>query len=187
MSPAPWVMAVLLCSFGQAAQAQGVAATDGLQRRFEMPAHHALIGAMQDSSLSTFETDGCSGGMSWSWRMLSDVFPRFEAAQGTHPPWEHCCIAHDRAYHYAGGVTEAEASYAARLDADAALRHCVASPSDGDVTAMAARYDVSEDQIRFAHDLIATSMYRAVRFGGGPCTGLPWRWGFGYPACLPGF
>ena len=27
------------------------------------------------------------------------------------------------------------------------------------------------------------AMFLAVRFGGGPCSGLPWRWGFGYLGC----
>ena len=31
----------------------------------------------------------------------------------------------------------------------------------------------------------ADMMYRAVRIGGGPCTGLPWRWGNGWPGCNP--
>ena len=30
---------------------------------------------------------------------------------------------------------------------------------------------------------IAELMYRAVRIGGIPCSGLPWRWGYGWPEC----
>jgi hypothetical protein len=158
-----------------------------LQRTFEMPAHRALIAAAQDSALSAFETDGCSGGMSWSWRVIADFFPGFEAAEGAHPPWEDCCILHDRTYHAAGGAGDADASFEARLKADKALRYCVANPADAEVSEMALRYEVTEDEIRFAHDLIASVMYNAVRFGGGPCTGLPWRWGFGFPQCVAGF
>ena len=32
-------------------------------------------------------------------------------------------------------------------------------------------------------DLTGELMYRAVRLGGAPCTGLPWRWGHGWPPC----
>lgn len=160
-----------------------------VQKKFEMPAHRSLSAVIGDpsNSLSDFETDGCSGGMSWSWRVVADVFPDFEAAQGAEPPWEACCVVHDQAYHNAGGTTDAEASFLARLAADEALWQCVAEPPQDDIASMATRYDVSQDQVRFAYDLIADSMFNAVRFGGGPCSGLPWRWGFGYPGCLPGF
>jgi hypothetical protein len=160
-----------------------------MQKGLEMPAHRSLAALIDDpdTTLTPFETDGCSGGMSWSWRVVADRFPDFEAAQGAVPPWEACCVVHDEAYHNAGGATEAEASYAARLDADDALRFCVARPEASEVTALADRYDVTEDQIRYAYELIAQSMYNAVRFGGGPCSGLPWRWGFGFPGCVPGF
>ena len=30
---------------------------------------------------------------------------------------------------------------------------------------------------------IADLMYRAVRIGGVPCTGLPWPWDYGWPEC----
>jgi hypothetical protein len=139
------------------------------------------------STLAPFETDGCSGGMSWSWRFVAEVLPDFAAAQGAEPPWEACCVAHDRAYHDAGGTTEAEASHAARLAADEALRACVSAPAAADVAALAARYDVPADRVLAAHDFIAISMFNAVRLGGGPCSGLPWRWGYGYPGCVPGF
>ena len=184
--------AVLLSSLvfaaaGAAAQDQGLMAD--MQETFEMPAHRSLMSVVADSDnkLSDFETDGCSGGMSWSWRVVADVFPDFKGAQGATPPWEDCCVVHDKAYHNAGGATQAEASFAARLVADDALRQCVANPPQTEIEAMVSRYDASEEQVRFAYDLIADSMHSAVRFGGAPCSGLPWRWGFGFTGCIPGF
>lgn len=51
-----------------------------------------------------FTSDGCSGGMSWAWRLIV----------GKAPPWEGLCVKHDRAY-WAGG------SRRQRREADAAL------------------------------------------------------------------
>ena len=168
--------------------AQDGSLTFGMQKAIEMPGHRSLMAviAAPESSLSAFESDGCSGGMSWSWRVVADLFPDFEAAQGSAPPWESCCVAHDAAYHDAGGTTEAEASFAARLAADETLRSCVAAPDPTAVKELAERYEGSEARIGYAFELVAQSMFNAVRFGGGPCSGLPWRWGFGYPACVPG-
>ena len=100
-----------------------------------------------------------------------------------HPPWENCCVIHDRAYHNAGGTDSAEESYDARLAADDALHACVAAHGDLYADEYADRYDMEPDQIRSIHAITADAMYGAVRFGGGPCSGLPWRWGFGYPGC----
>ena len=33
------------------------------------------------------------------------------------------------------------------------------------------------------YEVIGDLMYRAVRIGGIPCSGLPWRWGYGWPEC----
>lgn len=170
------------------ALAQDERAATTLQRTLEMPAHRSLQSVIADSAdeLVPFETDGCSGGMSWSWRVVADLFPDFEEAQGAAPPWEACCVTHDRAYHNAGGTTDAESSFDARLAADEALRLCVVTQGKSRVTELATRYDVSEERIRFAYEMIGNAMYNAVRFGGAPCSGLPWRWGFGYPGCVPG-
>lgn len=56
-----------------------------------------------------FTTDGCSGGMSRTWRF---VFRR-------PPPWEGLCVDHDRKYH-PGGTREE------RRAADRELRDAVA-------------------------------------------------------------
>jgi hypothetical protein len=180
------LLASVLVGSAGAQEANGFGA---LQRKMEMPAHRSLMGVIEapDSALAPFETDGCSGGMSSSWRVVADLFPDFAAAQGDAPPWEPCCVTHDRTYHDAGGARTALESFEARLAADEALRQCVAAPSENEVTNVAARYEVDPDRVRFAYTLVADSMFNAVRFGGGPCSGLPWRWGFGYPGCLAGF
>jgi hypothetical protein len=67
--------------------------------------------------------------------------------------------------------------------ADAALRACVIETGESRVTDLVQEYDVTPDQVAAAYDGIAQAMYLAVRFGGAPCSGLPWRWGYGYPGC----
>ncbi|MEM9575495.1 MAG: hypothetical protein AAF999_00635 [Pseudomonadota bacterium] len=183
------VVGTILCVAASAVMADNQSVMTSMQKTFELPAHRSLMAVMteDETRLAAFESDGCSGGMSWSWRIVADIFPDFKQAQRETPPWETCCVVHDRAYHNAGGADDAEASFDARLAADNELRHCVATPAATEITAMASRYDVSEDQVQVAYDLIAESMYNAVRFGGAPCSGLPWRWGFGYPGCVPGF
>jgi len=53
-------------------------------------------------------TDGCSGGVSWFWR---NVLRRV-------PPWEGCCLEHDRAYDMGGSEDD-------RMIADLAIYACV--------------------------------------------------------------
>lgn len=176
---------LVLLTFASPVAAQG----SSWQRTLELPAHRALQSVMSapEAALEPFASDGCSGGMSWSWRLVSDLFPGFEAAQGDRPPWEDCCVVHDRAYHDAGGARSAEESFAARLAADTELRSCVIDQGESNITRLAAQYDVPEDRVRQAYAMIGDAMYNAVRLGGGPCTALPWRWGFGYAQCLPEF
>ncbi|QFT71598.1 hypothetical protein [Ruegeria sp. THAF33] len=154
-----------------------------LMRGFEMPGHRALIEQSKDAELTSFETDGCSGGLSASWRWVAKQFPQVGALYQEHPPWEYCCVIHDRAYHNAGGAETANESYEARLAADDALHACVVQHGDNHAEDYADQYDMSPEQIRSVHAITADAMYGAVRFGGGPCSGLPWRWGFGYPGC----
>lgn len=179
---------LFILAFPLAAEEQARGATD-IQRALEMPGHRALMTKITEpgTALSPFETDGCSGGMSWSWQVVADLFPDFEVAQGAEPPWEACCVDHDRLYHAASGTDTADASFAARLAADEALRQCVIAQGEASVSDLAVRYEVTEDQVRLAYRVIGDAMYNAVRFGGGPCSGLPWRWGYGYPGCIPGF
>jgi len=145
----------------------------GVMRVLEIPAHEQLLAGITDpdTQLAPFETDGCSGGLSTSWRALAAQFPTFAQEYQSRPPWENCCVTHDRAYHHAGGAANPAASFQARLEADLALKSCVS----------AAHVDWGHDERTY--ERIAAAMYVAVRVGGGPCSGLPWRWGYGYPAC----
>lgn len=154
-------------------------------RRMELPAHQALMAVQETSALRPFESDGCSGGLSSSWELVSDTFPDFERSFSGAPPWEECCVAHDRSYHGAEGATEENQSFEARLAADRALRACVIATGREQEEYLIQRFDTTPETVKQAYATIAGAMYLAVRFGGGPCSGLPWRWGFGYPACDP--
>jgi len=127
---------------------------------------------------------GCSGGQSAGWDLLARTFPEMAKRHGNLPPWQQCCVAHDRAYHAGGGrQVDAEASYTARLRADDQLRRCVVETGERRVPVLMADYGLSRDQVSALYRSIADVMYKAVRLGGAPCTGLPWRWGFGWPQC----
>jgi hypothetical protein len=156
-----------------------------LSQKLELTSHQALIRLIDDprNSLAPFETDGCSGGLSQTWKSVADQVDRFSENFTDTPPWEHCCVIHDRAYHMAGGATDAAESYAARLNADTRLRACVIETGQADVKALAATYRTTPEAVARTFATIAGAMYLAVRFGGAPCSGLSWRWGFGYPDC----
>ena len=151
------------------AQAQQI--SDWLARA-ELQNHGILISGKGERPVP-FTTDGCSGGLSWVWRQAVVVFPRLAPAAGEAPAWEQCCVAHDRIYHEAGGAETASASYAARLKADEELQTCVAG--------LGAAADSASEALFYRQ--LGTAMFRAVRFGGGPCTGLSWRWGYGFAPC----
>ena len=129
--------------------------------------------------IDRFNSDGCSGGMSSTWSYLADVLPAFVTYAGDQPPWEHCCVAHD--LHYWRGITDN--GFSLREQADAELRQCVklSGKEQGDEIAAVLGLP-KQDVIEFI-DLTGELMYQAVRIGGAPCTGLPWRWGHGWPGC----
>ncbi len=91
-------------------------------------------------------------------------------------------MAHDRAY-WRG---PAEGGYELRLAADAELRRCVAATRAERGAEFAARWSLPKERVVTFLDVTGELMYAAVRAGGGPCTGLSWRWGYGWPHCLPG-
>ena len=68
----------------------------------------SIPGHRRPNYLAEFQTDGCSGGMSWAWRKFL----------GSAPPWEGCCVKHDMAY-WRGGF------YKDRREADLELARCV--------------------------------------------------------------
>ena len=157
-------------------------------KRIELLRHNRLMSIATEPSatLAPFTTDGCSGGLSWAWENTARDFPWFREAHQSAPPWEACCVTHDRAYHNAGGAAEAQLSYQARLQADEALQSCVAEIGSTRATALADQYGLSPGQVDRIYSQIGAAMFRAVRAGGAPCSGLPWRWGYGYDGCLLG-
>lgn len=143
---------------------------------------HALLARTQaqpGNRLQTFTTDGCSGGLSDSWRFLASRLPGFAETFGNKPPYEACCIEHDRTY-WQGA---AEQGFDRRLAADLALKACVTTYGKDHSREFAERFGLSEAVIEQNFAITAALMFRAVRVGGVPCSGLPWRWGYGWPEC----
>ena len=130
-------------------------------------------------TIDAFNSDGCSGGMSSAWSYLSDTLPEFVRYAGEKPPWEHCCVAHDR--HYWRG--ESDMGFAKRELADAELRQCVQLKGREQSNEISTILRLPKQDIIELIDLTAVLMYQAVRIGGAPCTGLAWRWGYGWPRC----
>lgn len=159
-----------------------------LRLSIEMAAHRRLVEIMHRTGHVTapFTTDGCSGGLSMAWDLIADFLPVFARTHKERPPWEACCVTHDWAYHAAGGARTAEDSHRARVLADEALRECVLDTGARRTPYLSETYGVTEGQITGAYAIIADAMFDAVRLGGGPCSGMPWRWGYGYPTCLLG-
>lgn len=155
-------------------------------RQLELTQHRRLLAlkARPGAKLSRFSTDGCSGGLSVGWDYLGSAVQKFQSVHGTRPPWENCCIAHDHLYHAAGppdgNVAE---SYAARLKADVELSACVRDVGKSRTSQLSDAYGLSEKETVAVYGQIAELMYLAVRLGGVPCSGLSWRWGFGWPGC----
>jgi glycerophosphoryl diester phosphodiesterase len=150
----------------------------GLQQRFQDRI------SLPDSVLAEFTSDGCSGGLSVGWNYFAEQLGVFRERHGTRPPWESCCIEHDRAYHNGGGAgLTAAQSFAAREQADEELRACVLTTATDRGDQLRAEYGIDDEQVAALYKTIATSMHLAVRLGGMPCTGLAWRWGYGWPDC----
>lgn len=184
------LVAVILISGASAAWAEdasGPLITRGsLGYSIEIDRHERLVKTRKSEGarLAVFASDGCSGGVSAGWAFVSAAFPAVARYHGDKPPWERCCLAHDRFYH-AGGPPDADAktSFEARRIADEQLRQCVIQVGDKRIEDLMAGYGFNHEQINLLYRSIAEVMYRAVRLGGAPCTALPWRWGFGWPSC----
>jgi len=159
---------------------------DEIEAVLEVGWHARLLAVQQskDARLAPFVTDGCSGGQSAGWELMSSALPAFAARHGNLPPWEQCCVTHDRAYHRGAPTgANAEASFVARRAADERLRQCVLRVGEQRIPALMSEYGLSQGQASLLYRNIADAIYRAVRLGGGPCTGLSWRWGYGWPHC----
>jgi len=159
---------------------------DDLEFRIEIGRHERLVQRRkaEGATLASFRSDGCSGGLSTGWALISATLPAIARRHGNRPPWEGCCVAHDLTYHTGGASNvDAKASFEARRAADEELRLCVIRTGEDRFDALRADYDLSRGEISRLYQTVADAMYRAVRLGGAPCTGLPWRWGFGWPQC----
>jgi hypothetical protein len=159
---------------------------DALERQLEMGRHEQLVilKSHDDSALTEFTTDGCSGGLSVGWEYLAGKIQQFQARHGTRPAWESCCTEHDQEYHSGGsGQATASESFDARKEADLALKACVLKTGVERSPELVTNYDLSAREVEILYTTVAELMYRSVRIGGMPCTGLPWRWGYGWPQC----
>ncbi len=157
-----------------------------LERQLEMGRHEQLtaLKVRAGSVLAEFTTDGCSGGLSIGWEYLAGKIKDFQTTHGKEPPWQSCCISHDREYHTGGPrETIAENSFEARKEADLALKDCVLQIGLKRRPELSTEYDILPREAEIIYTGIADLMYRSVRVGGMPCTGLPWRWGYGWPEC----
>ena len=143
----------------------------------------AAVQAEPGIEIDDFRSDGCSGGLSAAWQFLAETSPDFKRTAGDLPPWEQCCVEHDRFY-WRG---ETASGFDRRLAADRELRACVLRTGETEQDRLAQKLGLAPREVLEAFDVVGDMMFRAVRFGGGPCTGLPWRWGHGWPECAPGF
>ena len=129
--------------------------------------------------IDEFRSDGCSGGLSDSWKTLARAWPEMARAIGEQPPWESCCVEHDRAYWRGESID----GFEKRLQADNRLSQCVEETGQQRGGEIARRLGLSRAEIDEIFSLTAELMFFAVRLGGGPCSGLEWRWGHGWPPC----
>ncbi len=162
---------------------------DTIERELETWRHTRLLEQISatDAALNEFTTDGCSGGLSLAWTQLSERYPKFAGAHGGRPPWEACCVSHDRRYHAGGGAADsAMDSFEQRRAADSVLRACVVESGVERSDSLQGLYGLSAVQVELLYQAIADLMYRAVRLGGIPCTKETYRWGYGWPKCRAG-
>ncbi len=148
-------------------------------REFEELRLRQLQTVQAVSEITAFASDGCSGGQSTGWELLAQTLPGFTSHFGDRPPWEACCVNHDKAY-WRGSVAD---GYAKRKLADDELRQCVVATGVEFTPQISSRYALAQEKVQQAFSLAADLMYQAVRLGGQPCSLLPWRWGYGWDNC----
>ena len=172
------LLAVMLLGLGASVQAQLV---EDMERKLEAQLLQRLASVQSDptQSLAPFQSDGCSGGLSQGWQAIAELFPSFRKKYGNQPPWQSCCIEHDRSY-WRG---EVEQGYAKRKLADERLRLCVIGRGKANSRDTSAELGLSPEQVEKAYQIAAELMYQAVRLGGRPCSVFEWRWGYGWSAC----
>lgn len=133
----------------------------------------------RQTEIVPFTTDGCSGGMSDAWTWLAEILPPFATKFGNQPPWQDCCVEHDKDY-WRGDTQD---GFEKRRQSDLQLRRCVSDTGQRMKEELAEEFSLPPDTIAWAFDQAAMHMYGAVRLGGGPCTIFAWRWGYGWPLC----
>lgn len=168
----------------QADSGQGISGTINnallkVERELEDWRHELLSEVQAVTKINEFITDGCSGGMSDGWHYIARVIPVFKNKFGDKPPWEECCVEHDRAY-WQGKTLN---GFEVRLKADQSLRQCVIDFAKLHSEEYSREFKLDKKTIETNFAVTAELMYRAVRVGGQPCTILPWRWGYGWPVC----
>jgi len=159
---------------------------DVVERSLEMSRHERLLAriAESDATISMFTTDGCSGGLSNAWEQFSARFPELAVRHGALPPWQSCCVTHDRQYHAGGaGISSTNESFERRKEADLGLKACVVDTGVRRSAALQEVYGLTQAQVMGLYVVVSETMYRAVRLGGMPCSSQPWRWGYGWPQC----
>jgi len=169
-----WVSIIFLL-LSSSTYAVAGAITD-IEKNLEQKRMHRLADAKQGQIIKPFTSDGCSGGLSTGWEYFADQFPKFSTRFGNTPPWQQCCVMHDKSY-WKGEVRD---GYEQRKKADRALRVCV--ENSGSTLKTKPENNLS-DKVSLSLKVTAQLMYRAVRLGGKPCSIFPWRWGYGWPKC----
>jgi hypothetical protein len=184
-----FISATIILSIGSCnAEENSTAETkpSSIEHKLEIGRHEKLaaIKKQPHSYLADFTTDGCSGGLSAGWEFLASKVQNMQRVHGYLPPWERCCIEHDKLYHSAGTKnTSAEESLTLRHQADMDLKNCVLDTGKMRAPMLAEEYEISAREVEIIYAAIAELMYQAVRLGGMPCTGFSWRWGYGWPSC----
>ena len=183
--PVLWFAITLLAGCGPAPDTDS-SGIDALERQLEIDRHEQLLSRKSEpgATVTDFTTDGCSGGLTIGWEYLAGKITDFQTLHGKQPAWEACCVAHDRRYHKGGArQITADKSFLLRQQADLELRDCVIATGSLRAPVLYEEYGLLTNQVEILYISIADLMYRAVRIGGIPCSGLPWRWGYGWPTC----
>jgi len=135
----------------------------------------------QSHQLSTFTSDGCSGGISKNWATGIENFSSLSNSIASEysnlysVPFEAACVKHDRLYHAGTG------GYSGRLVADNQLRLDIMQYGIDRASEIQQRTGLARpEQAIYLYEVIAETVYRGVRLGGAPCTGEPYAWGYGY-------
>lgn len=176
----------LACSAASAQPAERPRVTVTPEPSWLVAPYERLVRAYTASGgkLSRFWSDGCSAGISPGWRAAALVNPFLARNATGGPPFEHCCVAHDRAYHGAArDHSNPLASMRARALADDALRRCVRRTGLEVKKSIEKTAGVSANATALSYGLLGEIMQGAVTAAGGPCTGASWRWGNGSVQC----